>query len=276
MHQTFVHQADFSAVTSASQFKELTLPQSEKPGDSVRAVARALDILLAFTTSDDALTASDLLKRVDLSRPTLYRLLHTLEEKGFIKSSGDPQRFKLGSAVGHLSHVWTASLDVATVAQPMMQELWNATKETVALFLHRGNIRACIAELPSPQPLSFKRGVGYTESIFKGASGRAILAFMDDTYGYVNEHTASGEIPNPGKFLKELERIKHVGHAISKDELITGAVAIAAPFFGSDKKVMGSLAVFGPSARLDEKQISLISVILQTQAKKLSEAFRGL
>ena len=70
--------------------------KSEKLGDSVRAVERALDILKAFTPSDHQLTASELLKRVDLSRPTLYRLLRTLENSGFVMSSGDPQRFQLG------------------------------------------------------------------------------------------------------------------------------------------------------------------------------------
>ena len=68
----------------------------EKAGDSVRAVDRALDILLAFQPHDDALTVSELLRRVDLSRPTLYRLLRTLQQKQFLIASGDPQRFRLG------------------------------------------------------------------------------------------------------------------------------------------------------------------------------------
>lgn len=245
---------------------------SDKSGDSVRAVGRALDILLAFTTTDDELTASDLLKRVDLSRPTLYRLLHTLQEKGFVKSGGEPQKFKLGPAVGHLSHVWSASMDMATLAQPMMHELWHSTEETVALFLQRGNTRVCVAELPSPQPLSFKRGVGYTESIFKGASGRAILAFMDNAESYVKAHTASGEISNPQAFLQALEHIKSAGYSTSKDELINGAAAIAVPFYSAGKKVIGSLAVFGPSVRLDDRRIHALIGTLQEQAQRLSSA----
>ena len=47
--------------------------EAEKNQDSVRAVDRALDILLAFRPGDEALTVAELLKRVDLSRPTLYR-----------------------------------------------------------------------------------------------------------------------------------------------------------------------------------------------------------
>ena len=58
--------------------------QQEKAGEGVRAVERALDLLSAFAPGDSELLVADLLKRVDLSRPTLYRLLHTLEKKGFV------------------------------------------------------------------------------------------------------------------------------------------------------------------------------------------------
>src|SRR2546421_12774516 len=73
---------------------------------AVRAVGRALDILLAFTPQDNELTVGELVKRVDLSRPTLYRLLHTLEQSGFLLSSGEPQRFRLGPAGGGLAPGW--------------------------------------------------------------------------------------------------------------------------------------------------------------------------
>ena len=43
--------------------------EDNKAGDSVRAVDRALDILLAFKPRDDALTVSELLRRIELSRP---------------------------------------------------------------------------------------------------------------------------------------------------------------------------------------------------------------
>lgn len=88
---------------------------------------------------------------------------------------GDPQRFRLGPAVARLSHVWRATLDMGAAAEPVMRKLWSETRETVALFVEQGDI--LLVETPSPQPLNFKRGAGYTERIARGASGRAILAF---------------------------------------------------------------------------------------------------
>ena len=132
--------------------------------DNVRAVARALDILLAFSPDDYELSPAELLKRVDLSRPTLYRLLYTLQESGFLVSVGEPQKFRLGPAVAQLAHVWSSSLDISSLAEPIIRKIWDQTKETVALFLPQGEDRLCVAELPSSQPLNFKRGVGSSPS----------------------------------------------------------------------------------------------------------------
>jgi len=168
---------------------------TEKLGESVRAVDRALEILMAFTATDHQLTAGELLKRVDLSRPTLYRLLRMLEHSGFIVSSGDPQRFELGPSVAHLAHVWSSSLDIANLAQPMLRRLWDQTGETVALLVHQGNSRICVAELPSAQPLSFKRGLGYREDVTLGASGRAILAHVPTPESYLNKSGETVDVP---------------------------------------------------------------------------------
>jgi DNA-binding IclR family transcriptional regulator len=243
----------------------------EKLGDSVRAVDRALDILMAFTTADAELTATELLKRVDLSRPTLYRLLYTLEQNGFLVSEGDPQKFRLGPSVAHLVHVWTASLDIATIARPMMQRLWEASGETVAVFVPQGGDRLCVAEIASIHPLSFKRGVGYKERLALGASGRAILAFRDyDRAGI--EALLTGLNTTFGDYEKELEATRRRGYAISLEELIAGAVAVAAPFLGGAGQPAGSIAVFGPRVRMDDARIAQLGPLLIEEAAHLSKA----
>lgn len=244
---------------------------SVEKSDNVRAVGRALEILLAFTEEDPELSAGELLKRVDLSRPTLYRLIYTLQENGFLLSVGEPQRFRLGPAVARLAHVWKSTLDLGAIAQPVLRRVWEATHETVALFVPQGNMRLCVAELPSPQPLNFKRGVGYTERIVRGASGRAILAYMDPTVEDLRSY-----VQGTGLNLKELEAelalTRQRGYSTSHSELIPGAAAVAVPFFNQQGQVAGSLGVFGPEVRLDAaRQKAAVNLLLE-EAVKLSEA----
>lgn len=248
------------------------MAQTEKSGDGVRAVERALDILMAFDSAEQQLTVGELLTRVDLSRPTLYRLAQTLEQKGFIVSSGKPQRFGLGPAAARLAHLWSSRTSITTVAEPVMRKLWEQTSETVALLVHQGQYRVCMAELPSPQPLSFRRGVGYSEHVFRGASGRAIVAFLPDPGPYLDP-----ALPALARdaVLAELARIRRAGYATSKDELIRGAVALAAPFFGANGQVQGSLAVFGPSVRLNRDRMDSMANQLLQQSMHLSRALGG-
>ena len=240
-------------------------------GDGVRAVERALDILKAFSVNEHELSAAQLLERVPLSRPTLYRLLQTLVHSGFVVSSGDPQRFRLGPAVGQLTHVWSSGLNISSVGQAIMQRVWEATQETVALFVPQGNMRLCVAELPSPQALSFKRGVGYQERIVLGASGQVILAHANTSIEAI-ERYAEGLALDPIRFAQELRHIRKRGYATSKNALIEGAVAIAAPFFNSHGQVAGSIAVFGPGARLKEVKVRQFGAILVKEAAALSQA----
>ena len=57
---------------------------------SIRAVERAMDVLKCFGPETPTLSVTDLQRRLGLSRPTLYRLLHTLEGKGMIRIDSVP------------------------------------------------------------------------------------------------------------------------------------------------------------------------------------------
>lgn len=242
---------------------------NEKQSEGVRAVDRALDILLAFSAEDHSLTAGQLLKRVDLSRPTLYRLLRTLEQKGFVQSEGEPQKFRLGPAVGHLAHTWSSAIDLTALAHEGMRRVWEATGETVALFNRIGMDRVCVAEMPSRHPLSFKRGVGYRERIALGASGRVILAHMGE--GAAQAAAEAGALPFDAQRLQaELAQIRERGYAMSRDELIQGAVAVAAPFFDGGGQVVGSLVVFGPAVRIEPERAAQYGALLVGEAAALS------
>ena len=244
--------------------------EPDKASDSVRAVDRALDILLAFKGVDGTLAAADLLKRVALSRPTLYRLLHTLEQKGFVVSSGDPQRFRLGPSVAQLAHSWTTSLKLSEVAEPAMRRVWEESGETVALFIPEGLMRLCVAELPSQQPLSFKRGVGYRERLGLGASGRAILAEIESSVD-LKTYTDGLDL-DIDKFRDELKKVRSRGYAVSRDELLSGAVAVAAPIFDGSDRIAGSLGIFGPSVRIPEARVRQFGALLIREAAEISAA----
>ncbi|NYT69211.1 IclR family transcriptional regulator [Pusillimonas noertemannii] len=243
----------------------------EKASESVRAVGRALEILSAFSPVDFELSPGELVKRVDLSRPTMYRLLHTLEVNGYLVSSGDPQKFRLGPQVARLAHVWMSSNDPAAAALPMMRRVWEVSNETVGLFVREGDSRICVAELVSPHPLSFRRGVGFHNSLISGASGKAIAAHSALDARQLRQLTQDAQI-DVAAYTKELERTRKRGYAVSQDEQIRGATSIAAPFFDASGEVVGSLALYGPSVRIDAKAVTSYANLLMSEASHISRS----
>ena len=209
---------------------------ADERSKTIRSIERAVDVLACFDRLTPQLSVTDLTKRTGLSRPTLYRILTTLEGKGVIRSFGDPQRFELGHEASRLGANWIGQDDFVRAARPVLRRLWDLTGETVALFVAAENgKKICVEELQSRQALTFTRGVGFTEDLAIGASGKAILAFTTDTTSQVG-----------------LDDIRQSGVSVSEGEIIEGAVAIAAPVFDRDGSVKGSVCVFGPEVRLSD------------------------
>jgi DNA-binding IclR family transcriptional regulator len=154
------------------------------------------------------------------------------------------------------------------LADPVLRRIWTETAETVAMFVPQGVLRLCVAELPSPQPLNFKRGVGYTERIARGASGRAILAYMEVKPAEMRT-LLQGTRLDTKDLEAELASTRKKGYATSHNELIPGAVAIAVPFFDRNG-VAGSIGVFGPEVRMDGPRIKQLGKLLIEESNKLS------
>lgn len=238
-------------------------------GSTVRAVDRAIAILQCFTADKPALSVLDIQKRVGLSRPTLYRLLQTLGASGLIKAEGDPQRFRLAHGVMELAHVWLAGLDKVDVARPILERLRDSTGETAALFVLREHKRICVLELESHHALTIARGVGDTGDITLGASGKAILAYLDDQRrNAILDQVAK---PRRAELVKALEQVRSRGYAVSHGEVFVGAVAFAAPTFNHNGEVAGCLGVFGPKARVRDADIPRFGAQVIEAANAVSE-----
>ncbi len=232
---------------------------AQSTAGSVRAVTRAMDVLRCFSVERPQLSVAELGRQLQLSRPTLYRLLATLEKSGFVRAEGEPLRFRLGPAIGPLAQVWSSNLNLPQIAAPILEELRRDAEETVALLVPRGDQRLCVAELPGPHGLTVVRGIGSTAPLNRGASGKAILAYLP---GMENVHRR--------EFGKELQKIRRSGYALSRGELMPGVVALAAPFFDRSGAVAGSVAVFAAEVRFGLRRDREVARMVVNAAAKIS------
>jgi DNA-binding IclR family transcriptional regulator len=245
--------------------------ETKGEGGTVRAVDRAIAILQCFTADKPALSVLEIQRRVGLSRPTLYRLLQTLATTGLVRAEGDPQRFRLAHGVMELAHVWLAGLNKVDVARPILEGLRETTGETAALFVLREQKRICVFELESHHALTIARGVGDTGDITLGASGKAILAYLDEK----RRDAILGQVAKARRveLAKALEVVRNRGFATSESEVIVGAVAFAAPTFNHNGEVAGCVGVFGPRARVKDSDIPRFGALVMQAANAISLQF---
>lgn len=238
---------------------------------SVRAVTRAVDVLKCFTVEQPLMGVQEIGGKLRLSRPTLYRLLHTLEEAGLVQAEGDPLRFRLGPAIAPIAHVWRSTLDISRIAAPLLEGLQRDLKDTVSLFLRHGDKRVCVAEYTGSQGLMFVRGIGYVEELWRGASGLAMLAFVEAAM--LDRILAEPEVRSrESEIRRVLPNIRAQGYAMTSSDIFPGALGVGAAIFDHAGEVAGAVGIAGAESAYDENRRKETAERILSAACRISEA----
>lgn len=249
--------------------------EREENKTGVRAVERAADVLLAV--GDKELGLAEISRETGLSKATAYRILHSLERKGFIMQDRVSGRYSLGSALLSLvSGALYRHGDLVQVVYPAMQRLWRLTKETITLYVRQGSSRICVAEIPSPQPLKYTVGVGVTVPLHAGAPGKLLLAYLPDEErerildGIELEALTRRTITARQELEAELVAIRAQGWAASFGERIEGVSCLSVPVRDAHGEVVACLSILGPYMRLGEQLLMSYLGTLQEEADRIS------
>ncbi len=242
---------------------------------TVRAVERALDILLVFT-EHTSLGLTEIADKVGLHKSTVHRLLASLEGKGFLIRDAATEKYRLGFRVWELSAQLAGQTDdPGTLLLSEMERLRDAVGETISLYLREGNERIRIQAVQSHQAIRRVAPLGARLPLYVGASSKVLLAFADDEVRdrVMQDESWPASIHN-GSFLGQLADIRRLGYATSIEEREPGAAAVAAPIFGTSGKLVAALAVSGPSNRLDLAMMKDIVPQVMESARRMGKMLK--
>lgn len=218
---------------------------------TVRAVERALDILLAFT-NHASLGLTEIAEKVGLHKSTVHRLLASLEGKGFLVRDAVTEKYRLGFRVWELSAQLSGqSDDPGTFLLPEMERLRDSLGETISLYIREGNERIRIQAVQSNQAIRRVAPVGARMPLYVGASSKVLLAFAEEAVldALLNTPDWPPAVQKDA-FLRTLADIRAAGYATSIEEREPGAAAVSAPIITTGGRLAAALAVSGPSNRL--------------------------
>jgi IclR family transcriptional regulator, KDG regulon repressor len=226
----------------------------------VRAVERALDILVCFRHDELALSLTQIAERVGMNKSTVYRLLSTLENKHFIYRSKTTGQYHLSLRFIEMASLVLQDVDLQRWTQPYLQRLSAECGETVDLAVLDGAHVIYLQVVESSQRVKIAAAVGQRLPAFCTASGKAFLAYLpDDRVSKIlsegmtkyTDHTSA----SPAEVYEGLRITRERGFAISEQEYEKDINAVAAPILDADGCPVAVIAIAGPSYRLSQERM---------------------
>jgi DNA-binding IclR family transcriptional regulator len=210
----------------------------------------------------------DLARRAGVSTGMAQRITAALVESNLLAWDPHSHKYSLGEGVLRLSGAYTRN-----TTQDMrrclaeLERLAKVTGETAALHRRVGHHRIILAQVESPQNLSWRGEIGRLYPLHAGAAGKALLAFMPDAEldalleDYVFEIYQPTTPKNRRRLTADLAEIRGKGVAVSYSERDSGAGGVAAPVFDAFSRCAYSLSIYGPENRVRPVEKDLIRVV---------------
>lgn len=239
-------------------------------------VARVVAVLDAVIDSRGPLTAKDVAETLDLPLSTAHRLLGMLKEYHIVERNNASKRYEL--TADFLFRVRDAfdRRGLPDRGNTVLKTLCVATGETAVLAKLSADLRSLrfVAKADSEHPLRYRIELFQQQTLLWGATGHAILAFLDQEaqkaiIDMADPSPATGEPLDRDRLLDALEKVRVDGIALSFGERLEGAVGLAAPLFDVDR-VTGCIAITIPAARFNPNSISYFTEQVKSAAKQLS------
>jgi DNA-binding IclR family transcriptional regulator len=187
------------------------------------------------------MTAAEVSRALNLNRTVVHRLLTTLHQRGFlVRTDG---RYAPGALLVRMAGRVRPELRAA--AAGVMRSLAAKIGETVVLHIADGDEAVVLDQVVgTDHVVRVEHRIGSRHPLVKGASGRALLAFLDEP----SVARIVGGTDNPEAAVRLLENVRQAGYAISHDELQNDVYGLAVPV-GADDEPVASLAILIPGRR---------------------------
>jgi DNA-binding IclR family transcriptional regulator len=246
--------------------------------ESIRAVDRALDILLCFTRQTPRLTMTQIAEQVGMNKSTVHRLLGTLEKKRFLQREPSTGRYQLGIRLFQMAYLTLEHNDLRKSATPFLRRLCDQNRETITLSVLDDSDVVFLDVVESQQRVKLAASTGQRLPAFATAAGKAMLAYLPVQTAKSNlergmQQFTSRTIHDQELFFRDLDQTRKRGFAISEQEYEEEINAVAAPILDANGQPIAAVTVAGPAYRLLRERMIEIGPVLVATAQEIAQAF---
>ncbi|MBK0325925.1 IclR family transcriptional regulator [Rhodobacteraceae bacterium F11138] len=250
-----------------------------KPAQTtIQSLDRALEVLDRLA-QENGMTLTGLSEELDQSPATMYRVLSTLQARGFVEIDPATQAWHVGAMAFRLGSAFLRRSSVAERSRPVMRDLMETTGETSNLGIERDGEVMFIGQVETPETIRAFFPPGTLSPMHASGIGKALLSQRDpDTLarflrGRSLERFTDKTITTLDALQTEMETIRQTGYAYDDEERTIGMRCVAAPILNLYGETIAGISVSGPTHRMSSERIHDIGHRVRQAARIVS---RGL
>ena len=243
----------------------------------VRVLQKTLDILETLKREPNGIGLADVSRTVAMPKATVYRILATLEIRGYLDRSTQGG-YKISDKLFSLHRDISPDQNLLRVAPAIMEKLAAECRETVNLGTLDGGEVVVIATVESPQTVRMASKVGNRRCLHTTALGKMLLSCMPDAAirrlvqlkGLPK--LTSTSITTQTALMAEIHRIRKQGFAVDnqENELEGRCIAVQIPGIPG---MNAALSISGPVFRMDMRRLRGLVPQLRRACDEISKAF---
>jgi IclR family pca regulon transcriptional regulator len=227
---------------------------------TIDALAKGLRVLSYFSEQHPALRMSEMVELSGIPMPTLFRIVKTLENEGYLERFADGT-FRPDAKVLTLGFAAVQSLDLVQTSSGPLRQLAENTGETVNLGVLSDDRVLYLVRLRNSEIVTANIQVGSTLPAVYASMGKVLLAYLDDEV-FANRITSAsfdGGGPNAVRSITALQEqlvlVRERGYAIQDQEIAFGLRSIAAPVRDATGAIVAAVNVAVHSSEYDIERL---------------------
>lgn len=240
----------------------------------IQSLARGLKILGMLSQSDNGVGITEVAEQMGIDKGSASRLISTLAHYGYAEKDASTRRYYLGPMVVNLSRILLQRYPLREMAKPFLRQLMEATGECAHLAVASQGKVLYIDQVESPATLRVNAQVGKIAPMHCTALGKALLAYGDCEIPATLEAFTARTITDPAILRLHLDQTRKQGFAVDDEEYDYGVRCIAVPIFDFREKVVGSMGVSGPAARMTLEKLPNVAKSVIEIGQNLSDRMR--
>ena len=230
------------------------LASRRKSDYAVHSVENALDLIDAICDEGGEARVSRLSERLGMNKASVFRLLATFENRGFVERSDDSLKYRLGLSAYEMGQKIIARMGMLRKARPTMDRLARQCNESVYFVVRRNDYVLMLDMVDTTRQVKIVPLVGLRFPLATTAAGRIFLAFeeVDMSPG---RRRADAKAQLPAMDPDERATILECGFCIEEQGFGDGVTCVAVPLFNGREEVAAALAILGPACRMTRERI---------------------